>query len=362
MPKYKGYNKLKEGIEIIESRQLDLFVNLGAYKLKYVLIRTIITSITAVLLIFFVGKMTDAHEVLPKLKFGIYLVAIIGFNSVTELNLMVMRIYQKSRFCGNFYLQLLTMVVITFGLALVWVKVAEIVLQGNNLLQESITQITLIIALLIVVIHLLVIVLSSQTKNWLVGQQEIENLKQAKLLSDYNSLKDRLNPHFLFNNLSVLKSLIRFDSEKAEIFTQNFTNVYRYLLNSHESAKVSLAKELEFVEWYISLHKERIGDGLVINLNIEEHLLQKEIPPMSIQLLMENAIKHNVVSKAKPLIIDVYTEDDQLVVKNTINLKETTYSTKTGLATLNGQLKLLANRELNVESTSDYYLVKLPLL
>lgn len=348
---------------MIENKQLELFVNLGAYKFKYVLIRLIFTSITAVLLIFLVGRMTDANNVLGELRWKIYVVAIFGFNSVTELNLLVMRLFQKSeRYQWNIYLQFVIMLLLTLVLAFFWVKLAEVVLQGHKLLQETITQITLIIALLIVIIHLLIIALSSQTKEWLSARKEMEDLKQSKLLSDYNSLKDRLNPHFLFNNLSVLKSLIRYDSEKAEQFTQNFTDVYRYLLNSHERVTVSLDSELHFVDSYIALHKERIGDGLIIHKNIDDNLLHKELPPMALQLLIENAIKHNIVSKSKPLTIEIFTDVNKLVVKNNLNMKETTYATKTGLRTLNSQLKLLAGLDLEIYNDAAFYTVKVPLL
>ena len=182
--------------------------------------------------------------------------------------------------------------------------------------------------------------------------------KQAQL----DNLKDRLNPHFLFNNLSVLKSLIRFSPKDAEIFTQNFTNVYRYVLNSHEKKTVILKDELEFLNSYIALHKERIGEGLEVNIDIDEDALKKEVPPMSLQLLIENAVKHNIANKQQKLLIEVKSLPEYLIVKNNINRKETTYSTQTGLTALKAQFKLLANKEVVVSDDGEFFTVEIPYL
>jgi len=206
--------------------------------------------------------------------------------------------------------------------------------------------------------------LSGTTKVWIDSKKELGDLKQAKLLSDYNSLKDRLNPHFLFNNLSVLKSLIRYNPKDAEIFTQNFTNVYRYVLNSHEKDTVTLEDELEFLNSYIALHKERIGEGLDVSIHIKEDLLKNEIPPMTLQLLIENAIKHNIASKTQVLKIEIESdiENSILTIRNNINKKETTYSTQTGIDTLKAQYLLISNNRVNIDDDGEFFTVKIPLL
>ena len=254
------------------------------------------------------------------------------------------------------------MLVITMFLTWIFIEIAEITLGSNNLLQNEVTQTVLILGLLILLIHLLVIVLSNITKDWFYSKKELSDLKEAKLLNDYNSLKDRLNPHFLFNNLSVLKSLIRYNPSDAETFTQNFTNVYRYVLNSHEEKLVTIKDELEFLNSYIALHKERIGEGLEVSIRIEEEALKKGIPPMSLQLLFENAIKHNIANKSQKLKIEIESLSEYLIVRNNINRKETTYSTQTGLTTLNAQFKLLANKEVIIKDDGEYFTVEIPLL
>ena len=347
---------------MIENKSIEFFVNMGTYKSKYVSLRIIVTSILAVFLIFIANKLVTPINDYGPIIDG-YIIAIIGFNCVTELNIFLINIFKSlEKYNKNIYVHILVMFLITVFVTYLFVKGAEIMFGTNNLLQHEVTQIILILGLLILLIHLLIIVLSSMTKRWIESKKELTDLQEAKLISDYNSLKDRLNPHFLFNNLSVLKSLIRYNPNDAEVFTQNFTNVYRYVLNSHEKKTVILKDELEFLKSYIALHKERVGEGLDVTIDIDEDSLKRELPPMSLQLLIENAIKHNIASKSQNLKIEVKSFPDYLVIKNNINRKETTYSTQTGLTTLKAQLKLLANKELVIEEDGEYFTVEIPYL
>ena len=347
---------------MIENKSIEFFVNMGTYKSKYVSLRIIVTSILAVFLIFIANKLVTPINDYGPIIDG-YIIAIIGFNCVTELNIFLINIFKSlEKYNKNIYVHILVMFLITVFVTYLFVKGAEIMFGTNNLLQHEVTQIILILGLLILLIHLLIIVLSSMTKRWIESKKELTDLQEAKLISDYNSLKDRLNPHFLFNNLSVLKSLIRYNPDDAEIFTQNFTNVYRYVLNSHEKKTVILKDELEFLNSYIALHKERIGEGLEVAINIDEDALKKEVPPMSLQLLVENAIKHNIASKTQKLNIEIKSLPDAILVKNNINKKETTYSTQTGLKTLRAQFKLLANKDILLIENSEFFIVEMPLL
>ena len=200
------------------------------------------------------------------------------------------------------------------------------------------------------------------TDKWISAQHEISMMKQEKLRMDYNSLQDQLNPHFLFNNLSVLKSLIIYDKDSAIEFTENFTDVYRYVLQSKDNMFVPLAEEIKFINSYIGLHKERLGDGLEVNINIEKDMMQKDIAPLTLQLLIENAIKHNTTGKDKPLVINLYTQNNLLVVANTLQKRKSSYSTKTGLKNLIMRYKMLAENKIDVDEKSDEFLVRVPLV
>lgn len=349
---------------MIDNQSIEFFVNLGTYKSKYVSIRILITSVLAFFLIFIADKLINPINIYGPILAG-YIIAIIGFNCITELNIFLINVFKSSeKYNKNIYVHMLVMFLTTILVTFIFIKIAEVIFGKNNLLKHEVTQMILILGLLILLIHLLIIVLSGTTKVWIDSKKELNDLKQAKLLSDYNSLKDRLNPHFLFNNLSVLKSLIRYNPNDAEIFTQNFTNVYRYVLNSHEKNTVSLESELEFLNSYIALHKERIGEGLEVSVNISEDLMKNEIPPMTLQLLIENAIKHNIASKTQKLRIEIESDfsENFLMVKNNINKKETTYSTQTGLDTLKAQYLLIANKEVIINNNGEFFTVKIPLL
>lgn len=197
---------------------------------------------------------------------------------------------------------------------------------------------------------------------WLGAQKQLTEMKQEKLKMDYTYLQDQLNPHFLFNNLSVLKSLIIYDKKTAVKFTENFTDVYRYVLQSNGKEMVSLDHELEFINSYLDLHKERLGEGLETEITIADEALQKNIAPLTLQLLVENVIKHNIASKDEPLVIKIKADINTITVENMVHKKETSYSTHTGLRNLTTRYKLLTERNVTIEEQNNIFRVAVPLL
>ncbi|WP_158281417.1 sensor histidine kinase [Sediminitomix flava] len=191
---------------------------------------------------------------------------------------------------------------------------------------------------------------------------EIETLKQEKLKADYQSLQDQLNPHFLFNSLNVLISEIYEDQDKAVQFTQHLSDVYRYVLQSSKKMTVSVSSEMKFIEKFAYLQKTRLGEGLQICCKLDKELLECQIPPLSIQVLIENAIKHNVVSEKEPLLIDIKTKGDRLYVINNLQPKTSTYSTETGLKNIFGRYEIISDRKVIIEKTEQEYIVSIPLL
>ncbi len=191
---------------------------------------------------------------------------------------------------------------------------------------------------------------------------ENEKLKQDKILSDYKALQDQLNPHFLFNNLSTLIAIIRTDRNKAINFAENFTDVYRYLLIGEGKASITLYEELQFLAAYTNLHKARIGEGLNIDINVNENMMDKRVPHLSLQVLVENAIKHNITSRSKPLSINIGIKNGRLFVENNKQIKESTYSTKTGLSNLGKRLKILTDEEYQITQDDDIFRVAIPMI
>src|SRR5207302_10574389 len=132
----------------------------------------------------------------------------------------------------------------------------------------------------------------------------------------------QINPHFLFNSLSSLSSLIADDHKRAEKFVDELASVYRYLLQTNEKELTTLAKELEFINAYFHLLKTRFSDGIQMELNVDNKYDDFLLPPLTLQILLENAVKHNVILPDKPLIIKVYTDEaDNLIVLNNLQKK-----------------------------------------
>lgn len=195
-------------------------------------------------------------------------------------------------------------------------------------------------------------------------EQEKEELLRINLQSQFDSLKQQVNPHFLFNSINTVSSLIDKDPDKAKTFLAEMSKVYRYLLQANEEKLVTLETELRFVEPYFHLLKTRFNDGLNLNIQIDNECKNFLLPALTLQLLIENAIKHNVVEKDKPLTIDIATSDNAfLSVENNLQKKnQQIASTKIGLANIMAKYKLLHQQEIIVRETEKKFTVLLPLI
>ena len=145
-------------------------------------------------------------------------------------------------------------------------------------------------------------------------------------------------------------------------FTQNFTDTFRYVLQTRDRTTVSLGEELEFIRSYLELHQERLGEGLRVEINVDPELKTRRIPPLSLQLLVENAIKHNVVSTERPLYLKILATGESIRVENNIQIRESSYSTEKGLANLVARYEFLTERKVTVDNTGIVFSVELPLL
>ncbi|MGQ7869901.1 sensor histidine kinase [Sunxiuqinia sp. sy24] len=185
-----------------------------------------------------------------------------------------------------------------------------------------------------------------------------EELSQIK----FEVLKSQINPHFLFNSLNVLSGLVSVDSAKAQLFIDEFSHIYRYVLETIEQPVVTLNKELDFMRSYLFLQQIRYGDSLTYEVTISVELLQQVLPPLSLQVVLENAIKHNIVNEIKPLKIELFSEDNFLVVKNNIQLKTAGTSTGLGLKNLEKRYALISKLAPQSMVVNNHYIAKLPLI
>jgi two-component system LytT family sensor kinase len=190
-----------------------------------------------------------------------------------------------------------------------------------------------------------------------------ERLEKEKAQVQFDNLKNQLNPHFLFNALTSLNSLIHEDPLLAQQFLQQMSKVYRYVLQNKDKNFVSLVTELNFIKNFVFLVETRFSGALKINFNIDESAKEKAIVPVTLQILIENALKHNIVDKQQPLTIDMFTTGDYLVVSNPLQLRNSVEtSNRQGLENLKSLYKFLTDQPVIIERDQQHFSVKVPLL
>lgn len=198
-------------------------------------------------------------------------------------------------------------------------------------------------------------------KNWKESAVQQEILKREQLTLQYETLKSQVNPHFLFNNLNSLTSLIHSNPEKAIDFVKKLSEVYRYVLDQKNHELATLESELKFVESYVYLHKIRFGENLEVQIDIDSRNFK--VIPLSVQLLVENAIKHNEISDKKPLMIRVYSRDNEyLTVENQLQKKSGTEGSGTGLQNISAQYGFFSDKKVLITFNSETFRVSIPLL
>ncbi len=201
-------------------------------------------------------------------------------------------------------------------------------------------------------------------EEWKKNFQRSEALAKENIRSQFQALKSQLDPHFLFNSLNTLSALIDPQNEDAQNYLEQLSDVYRYVLLSKQKETVTLEEELEFVQAYISLNKTRYRDNLLIQNHILEEARAQKVAPLSLQILVENALKHNIISKDKPLTLSITADKNgYVVVENNIQKKNILEkSTKTGLENIVNRYALLTARQVEISSTADLFSVRLPLI
>jgi len=199
---------------------------------------------------------------------------------------------------------------------------------------------------------------------WRFNLAELERFKKENAEYRFELLQSQLNPHFLFNSLNTLSALVYENQDNAGLFIRKLSDVYRYILDHRDSDLVNLKTELSFADSFILLMKLRFENNLQVNVNIDSATSESyQLAPLSLQMLLENALKHNVVSKKKPLHIDVFLEKDFLVVKNNKQPKlSQEKSHQMGLKNLSNRYEFLTDKEVMIEDTKDEFIVKLPLI
>jgi two-component system, LytTR family, sensor kinase len=193
--------------------------------------------------------------------------------------------------------------------------------------------------------------------------REKTEIERHYVASQLEGLRNQVNPHFLFNSLNTLIYLIPEQPDKAVNFVQKLSKVYRYVLESRDEKTIPLGTELEFLQSYVYLLRERFGDNLQVGINLPSGDSRVAIVPLTLQMLFENAIKHNVISSERPLQIEVFRQNDHLVVRNNVQRKnQVMHSTGVGLDNIRARYQMLTQREVQVVTSDQHFTVLLPVI
>lgn len=192
---------------------------------------------------------------------------------------------------------------------------------------------------------------------------ELERTKADNLGAQYELLKQQVNPHFLFNSLNTLKYMVESEDEHTVDFILKLSDFYRFTLESRKMDLIKLSEELDILHAYVFLLKARFEDGIDLSIDIDQKYYQSLLPPFTLQLLVENCIKHNVVSLSRPLKISLYSEKDFIVVENQLQLKRTPEASMgMGLENINQRYTHLLDKKIEIQATETLFQIKLPII
>lgn len=321
--------------------------------------RILLVSFVGILAMYLLSEVLNLNNVYPKTRS--LLLSILGINLLSEGNIIINRLLDKK---SPWFVNLKRRVSIQLICSFIWL--VTITTLFAFLTPDSHSRdftFVFIFGSFFILVFNSVLFLRSFAFNWRQSLLKNEQLQKDKLHADYMALQNQLNPHFLFNSFSVLISEIKYNPDNAIEFALKMSDVYRYVLQQREFTTILLSKELSFIDDFMYLHQIRMGESLQLKTDIVPQHYNLQIPPMTLQVLIENAIKHNRASTKNPLQIIIKSNDDQtLSIINNVNPKTTSYSTGTGLKNITQRYKLLTNEPVIIAPSESEFSVTLPLL
>lgn len=281
--------------------------------------------------------------------------------------LLVKYIYRTKWLCSNLIIRILFELVALSILAVLFLLMGNLPFKYNSDLAEyfnlvfngkAVMPVIMMNIFTITIIEFFV--LNQQSKQ---REIEFERLQTDNLKMQYQQLKGQINPHFLFNSLNALVSLINKDPERATAYTKKLSEVYRYVLTHDRQDSIKISDEIAFIRNYTDILYIRFEKGLQVEIDVSKQDADREISPMALQVLVENAVKHNVVSVSKPLQVTISTDGEYLTVTNNVSPRlRVEESTGIGLKNLSEKYKIIVNKDIVVENNSLQFIVKIPLL
>ena len=330
---------------------------------KHIINTSIILAISVFITFLFAGFTTSLQSILLNIAYGV----LIGLSIAIGSSFISKKMYS----IGDWHLNpinkyvsviiaISTYIIIDVAIVnIIWFKITQNI--GFTELISSNFFLWIILTELVTGIIIYLIILSANFSKRL-NEFHLQATKAQEDINKYklSTLRNQVNPHFLFNSLNVLSSLIYSDTEKADDFISKLASIYRYVLDVQDTEAIPIEQELEFINNYLELQSIRFGNNIVSEIDVRS---DKLIIPMALQILVENAIKHNMVSDDKKLKIIIKNTTDYLIVSNNINPKsETENSHELGLKNIISRYKFLTDAKVELNNNSNIFEVKLPLL
>lgn len=326
--------------------------------------KTLIIAIIIVSLI-----LTIVHALIyEKLEFEIYRIALHGLAMTTFIWVGCMAIVRalwhyfpwEHKPLKHLILELILIIsyTVTIGFLAYTLQIKfGLVPEGSNINLGREFADLILITLLISTIHEAIFFY----KQWKINFSKSVKLEKDNIEAKYETLKSQINPHFLFNSLNSLTHIVD-DNEEATSYIQDLSEFLRYVLKSRDRELVLVREEIKVLKRYLSLQKTRFRNNLIIKLNVDEKHFHYSLPPLVLQMLVENCIKHNVISKEKPLTISISAKKETISVENNLQKKATELSTEQGLRNISDRFAFFTNQQVQIIETNQSFKVKIPLL
>jgi len=233
--------------------------------------------------------------------------------------------------------------------------------RGFILLTDEITIAAFVLCIVIIlnIVDFGIILLNQ----WRHSLAQAEKYKKESAEFEFEMLQAQINPHFLFNSLNTLSSLVYEDAERSAEFIRKLSDVYRHVLDTRQKETIKISEELSFIQSYVFLLELRFEKKLAIELGIEEKILDRKIAPLTMQLLIENAVKHNIVSEKRPLLIKIFNDGNYIVVENPLQAKATKEKgSNMGLKNISSRYQALCGEQIMISDKNDKFVVKVPII
>jgi len=292
---------------------------------------------------------------------GVLLAYIVYLISLKLDKLLPWKTQLANRFVSGIILLFSLSFIFIYGVVFVYNKAINQTLLDENLYLNNLIKLGIILFILILIYNIIYFALYSYYSYSKLQIEEVKfERKQYEL--QLKALKSQLSSHFLFNNLNTISSLAFKDGEQAENYIRGLGKIYNYTLNSYHAKLVTIKEEVTVVKDYLMILSTRFSDVLSYSIDISELSLKHKIPPLTLQMLIENVIKHNKISDSSPLQISVYEEKDHLIIKNNITeVPNKISSFNIGLNNIKSRFKLIYNKDISIQKNEDFT-VKIPII